>query len=232
MCKMRWKIMSGFLVAVGMSFACSTETEYGHKVYIAPDGMIYREGPIGHIHFIPPGEFSYPGYIAPSGMVYQEGPIGHIHTVPQSMESQEMIGGRIPTGHMDYSRSDISSIHSSFAKHFSVCLEEIKSTLTLLKESGRIIPIQISLAINYLQDDIVSEIYGLCSKDKYLRENFVSLDLSNNRLTNDSLPLLRQVVEMCPKLTIDVSINYFDASEVRKNLGDLISARRIIYHAF
>lgn len=119
-------------------------------------------------------------------------------------------------------------------RHRGICDVDEESILTLSykrvldelsqesdeRREGR--PISVFLAENYLEDDTLEKIVSFILEKSYLRDNLVELDVSNNRFSKLGLPILRCLVDQCPKLNkLNIAINYISYPEFIAVFGDL-----------
>ncbi|MEI8295983.1 MAG: hypothetical protein WCG04_05625 [Alphaproteobacteria bacterium] len=121
---------------------------------------------------------------------------------------------------IDYGQCGIADVKSPYARHYSEALQTIAEKAVYLgNHPGDLI---IILAGNYLQDNGVQTICKDILGNRHLQDNLVKLDLSNNRFTDQSLPLLRSVFDSCPKLkTMDISVNYVNFDSFNEVFGNL-----------
>lgn len=102
----------------------------------------------------------------------------------------------------------------------SQLIEELKRREDMVAKYPR--PITIRLHCGYFEDKKTKELCTFILESKSIQNNLVKLDLSNNRLTPESLPILRSIVESCPKLeTLDISINLVSSKAFNNIFGTL-----------
>lgn len=129
----------------------------------------------------------------------------------------------------DYSASKVSDIvnHPSL-RNITDVLQEIGASL-----KDRIHkPINISLKDNYLTDNGIEIISDFILNNSFINNNLAQLDLSNNRFTEKSLPKLKNVLDNCPNLNLDIAINYIGFNDFAKVFGDPSVRKRIRFSVY
>jgi hypothetical protein len=84
-------------------------------------------------------------------------------------------------------------------------------------------PLKIGLEENYISDEGAKKISSFILENDYVKKNIISLNLSNNHLTSNSLVDIKNLLEACPDLKLDLSINYISHRE----LNDIIQSKEL-----
>lgn len=129
------------------------------------------------------------------------------HLIMDRLQAQEV------TTNFDYSDSRVSDIKCTGTRYIDDVLLEIIgkiSALTLNK------PIQFDFTDNYLQDEGLEKVKNVVLESDYIKRNITVLNLRNNRLSENSLEVIKELLTLCKKLTIDISINNIELSKINE----------------
>ena len=114
---------------------------------------------------------------------------------------------------IDYKRKRVSDFKDALCVYYPQVLQAISDrTETLTTDK----PIRVELAENYLTDEGVQRVVEFILSHDYVRRNLSALNLSNNRVTKAGLSKLRDLVDQCPNLNLDVSINYITDQDFKE----------------
>ena len=80
--------------------------------------------------------------------------------------------------------------------------------------------IKINLSCSNIDDKCIRELAEFISQNKFLCKKLAKLDFSRNRLTSKSFASVKDIINCCPKVYINLSKNNFSNNEVH----DLISS--------
>jgi len=185
----------------------------GRQRYLPVPGYFIPTGPMG----LPglQGPLPIAGYFMPTGFTGASSPIliQYPDTSIKYDESNPL--------DLDYSASQIYHKPTRSTKYAREVFQEIENILKTYN-SG---PISLSLKENYLNDEGIKEVHDFILSKEALKNNLTSLDLSNNRLTKDSLEILKRLLENCPNLKLDLSINLISSKDLRSSFDENLRSR-------
>ncbi len=130
---------------------------------------------------------------------------------------------------IDFSRSNIFDKGEEHVQTFNKVLAEIKSAVFGIAHNFPDVQIHIDLKDNYLTG--VKPLKSLL-EDVEIKENVSFLNLSNNRLTEDSLPDIVDLLRECPKLRLDISVNLIGSRKLNAMVNDPEMRSRVTFSAF
>jgi len=185
----------------------------GTQGYLLVPGYFIPTGPTGSSGiFMPTGPTGYPIALGPIeiSQLNLEEPTGTSSLIRYSLGPVEYTESN-PLD-LDYSHSRVYSRPAPSAKPIQEVQKEIEKELEFYKSGS----IKLFLKGNFLEDEGTKSLVDFILGNQILQDNLRFLDLSNNRITKNSLGGLKSLLEKCPNLHLKLSINYISFSELRE----------------
>tara|TARA_A100000171_G_C2132891_1_gene147922 strand:- start:2017 stop:2676 length:660 start_codon:yes stop_codon:yes gene_type:complete len=133
---------------------------------------------------------------------------------------------------LDYRNARVSDLKIQAygsPKYIGDILAEIKEKALQYPD----LPIEIDFHGNLIKDTGISAIVSFLEENEFLKDRLVQLDLSTNRFGKEAFPNIKKVLDFCPNLRLDLSINlHFRKEEFEESFSDTEYLERITYNSF
>lgn len=135
---------------------------------------------------------------------------------------------------LDYSGSSISDskVQNPSVQHLDKVLLKLNKKIIHLENYHPKSNIKISFADNYLKDDGFKELYEFMMEKQHLKKRLKEINLRHNKITEDSLPTLKDFLKDFPKLKIDISVNRISRENFDEFFGNSAIKNRITFSSY
>jgi hypothetical protein len=134
----------------------------------------------------------------------------------------------------DYRASSIADSNASNddeVQLFKNVLRKIDKQLNVINEHTSEFSIKIDLSENYIGDFSIKELKEFIEKNNILKNHLVSLNFSNNNITEDSFNDIKKILNQCHEIKkIDISYNNICLKEFRKNFK--IKPQKVYFRSY